>query len=71
MKPRWLLTLSAAVLSGVLCGEVTAEKAKQDLLAGHPRLSYADVTDIDAMESALRASLAMSERYSFSRGWWQ
>ncbi len=42
----------------------------EDLLAGHPRASYADVKEIDAMETALRESMAAHERHSFSRGWW-
>jgi hypothetical protein len=40
------------------------------LLAGHPRESYTDVADIDAMEAALRESMAGLERHSFSRSWW-
>ena len=42
----------------------------EDLLAGHPRESYANVENIDAMEKALRASMADKEKYSFSRSWW-
>jgi hypothetical protein len=48
-----------------------AAAQQEDLLAGHPRLSYENVKNIDAMEEALRKSLAGQERYSFSRGWWQ
>ncbi len=44
---------------------------EQDLLSGHPRPSYSNVKDINAMAAALRNSLASSERYSFSRSWWQ
>ena len=40
------------------------------LLTGHPRPSYENVRDIDAMAAALRRSLAGQESYSFSRGWW-
>ena len=41
-----------------------------DLLTGHPRPSYEDVEDIDAMATALQKSLASRNSYSFSRGWW-
>ncbi len=41
-----------------------------DLLTGHPRPSYENVEDIDAMAAALRKSLAGQESYSYSRGWW-
>ena len=44
---------------------------EQDLLSGHPRPSYENVENIDAMAAALRKSLASSERYSFSRSWWK
>lgn len=44
---------------------------EQDLLSGHPRPSYKNVENIDAMAAALRKSLASSERYSFSRSWWK
>jgi len=36
-----------------------------------PRASYESVKDIDAMETALRESLAKCRSYSFSRGWWE
>jgi hypothetical protein len=42
----------------------------EDILAGHPRPSYAGVENIDAMAAALRSSLGKQERYSFSRSWW-
>ena len=48
-----------------------AQTDSSPLLDGHPRESYSDVADIDAMESALRTHLAAQERYSFSRSWWQ
>ncbi|MDG2385647.1 MAG: hypothetical protein P8N76_28515 [Pirellulaceae bacterium] len=41
-----------------------------NLLIGHPRPSYDNVKDIDAMAAALRKSLAERSSYSFSRGWW-
>ena len=44
---------------------------EQDWLSGHPRPSYENVQNIDAMAAALRKSLAASERYSFSRSWWK
>ena len=44
--------------------------SKEELLSGHPRESYLDVENIDAMEIALRKTMASAERYSFSRGWW-
>tara|TARA_Y100001934_G_scaffold47223_1_gene57134 strand:+ start:1304 stop:1717 length:414 start_codon:yes stop_codon:yes gene_type:complete len=44
---------------------------ERDLLSGHPRPSYSNVKDINAMAAALRKSLASSEHYSFSRSWWQ
>lgn len=56
---------------GVLAFCLAANSAAgEDLTAGHPRPSYADVTDIDAMAAALRESLAERDGYSFSRGWW-
>ena len=58
------------ILLAALCGAGRAEEKKEDLLAGHPRPSYEDVKNIDAMEEALRNSLAGQERHSFSRGWW-
>lgn len=42
-----------------------------ELAADHPRPTYEHVEDIDAMASALRKSLAIKDKYSFSRGWWQ
>ena len=45
--------------------------AQDELLTGHPRESYHDVADIDAMEKAVREHFAAMERYSFSRSWWQ
>ena len=41
-----------------------------DPAEGHPRPSYDDVDDIDAMARALRESLAAQKTYSFSRAWW-
>jgi hypothetical protein len=57
--------ISLAAVRGLA---VTAEG--DGLLAGHPRPSYENVEDIDAMAAALRRSLAGQESYSFSRGWW-
>ena len=68
MRRVLLPTLLSCVL-GALSQPGAAEDA--DLLAGHPRESYTDVADLDAMERALRESLAASGRYSFSRSWWK
>ena len=70
MKPRYLL-LAVVVVGwlGLNASSVEAQE-KEDILAGHPRPSYDDVTNIDAMEKALRESLAARGSYSFSRGWW-
>ena len=43
---------------------------EKQLASGHPRASYTDVPDIQAMANALRKELSQRERYSFSRGWW-
>ena len=43
---------------------------EKQLASGHPRASYTDVPDIQAMAKALRKELSQRERYSFSRGWW-
>ncbi|NQU25580.1 MAG: hypothetical protein HQ567_30205 [Candidatus Nealsonbacteria bacterium] len=69
---KWILALvSPAVILLASTGSTVADE--QDLATGHPRPSYENVADIDAMEAALRKSLAEHERYSFSRGcaWWQ
>jgi len=58
-----------ATLFSVICG-LSIAADNEDLLAGHPRPSYEEVEDIDAMATALRASLGKQERYSFSRSWW-
>jgi len=69
MRPVVGLTL----IPGVFMASPPSRAAEQsaDLLAGHPRFSYHDVEQIDAMEAALRESLAGQASYSFSRGWWQ
>lgn len=64
-RPLLLLFLCLPQFS--LC---LAQVQRDDLLAGHPRESYAAVADVGAMELALRAHLAGQERYSFSRSWW-
>ena len=56
------------VLIMIVVPSVTADDS---LLTGHPRFSYQDVSDIDAMEDALRQQLSSQSRYSFSRGWWK
>ena len=72
MKRRnWMTAVAVVGLMLCCCGELPAEEQPEDLLAGHPRLSYGSVNDIDAMEAALRESLAAQDRHSFSRGWWQ
>ena len=53
-------------LVATLAGTAKAE----DLLTDHPRPSYEDVEDSDAMAEDLRKSLANKDTYSFSRGWW-
>ncbi len=71
MMTHWFVTLPAITIllsAGVIS---RAADESEDLLAGHPRLSYENVEDIDAMEAALRKSLARRSSYSFSRGWWQ
>ena len=65
---RWILAGLVSLLA--LCGPTRAESTDV-LLSGHPRESYRDVKDIDAMEDALRRSLAAKQRYSFSRSWWK
>ena len=42
----------------------------EDLLTDHPRPSYEDLEDSDAMAEDLPKSLANKDTYSFSRGWW-
>jgi hypothetical protein len=64
-----LLPVFIIVLSPPNASE--AAERSDELLSGHPRFSYEAVEDIDAMEEALRESLAGQTRYSFSRGWWQ
>lgn len=49
-------------------GALADDDAK--LAENHPRPSYENVEDIDAMAAALRKSLAGQQSYSFSRGWW-
>ena len=61
---KWL---TATILLGVL----SPLWAHEDVISDHPRASYDNVEDIDAMASALRLHLASQERYSFSRSWWQ
>ncbi len=61
---KWL---TATILLGVL----SPLWAHEDVISDHPRPSYDNVEDIDAMASALRLHLASQERYSFSRSWWQ
>ena len=65
---RWALAGLVALMA--LVGQTRSEGGDV-LLSGHPRETYHDVKDIDAMESALRSSLAAKQRYSFSRSWWQ
>ena len=69
--PRWVVSLSAITILLSASGISRAADEREDLLAGHPRFSYELVNDIDAMEAALRKSLAARGAYSFSRGWWQ
>lgn len=72
MKPcNWKTSRALLGLMLFSRGELQAKEPAEDLLAGHPRSSYEDVEDIDAMEATLRESLAAQQRYSFSRGWWQ
>ncbi len=59
------LLFSLAAIRGI-----TNAAEVDELLAGHPRPSYENVEDIDAMAAALRKSLAERKAYSFSRGWW-
>ena len=68
------------VMAGLLLSASEGLLAQQDRpkVPGHeyrwnqlmPRASYENVNDIDAMETALRESLAQRSSYSFSRGWW-
>lgn len=59
MKASSTLMLHCLLLLLVLCvGRISAaEQKNEDLLAGHPRLSYEDVADIDAMEAMARPHL--------------
>ncbi|MHC4177023.1 MAG: hypothetical protein ACYSWU_05935 [Planctomycetota bacterium] len=68
---HWVVALPAITIFLSAGGISRAADEGEDLLAGHPRFSYEDVEDIDAMEAALRKSLAQRSGYSFSRGWWQ
>jgi len=61
--------LSAAITLSAWDG--TSADEKSDLPAGHPRVSYENVKDIDAMAAALRQSLAKARTYSYSRAWWK
>lgn len=63
-----VLSVIAISLSAIDISRAADEE--ETLLSGHPRLSYDNVRDIDAMTAALRTSLAGHERHSFSRGWW-
>ena len=62
-----------ALFSLVLLSSLTTViiVANEGILDVHPRLSYRDVKDIDAMEAAIRQSHAAVERHSFSRAWWK
>ena len=68
IQMRWCWWCAFCAIS--MSGHAWSDE-QQELLSGHPRESYRDVEDIDAMESALRTSLAARERYSFSRSWWK
>ena len=69
MMPKlFSLTVVLATFASSVTPTVTAEDV---LLSGHPRHSYQDVQDIEAMASALRKALSERDRYSFSRDWWQ
>ncbi|MEE3373039.1 MAG: hypothetical protein VX346_27145 [Planctomycetota bacterium] len=65
---RWSFS---AVVCLALLGVCGWAEGQQALLSGHPRETYRDVEEIDAMEEALRSSLATRQRYSFSRSWWK
>jgi hypothetical protein len=71
MKLRnWMTIVGIFGLMFCFGDKLPAVEPSEDWLADHPRPSYDDVKEIDAMEAALRESLAGNERYSFSRGWW-
>lgn len=63
--------LSVGFTLTLVSGVFFTATAQESLLTGHPRESYENVEDIEAMESALRKSLAELERYSYSRSWWK
>ena len=71
MMTHRIATLPAIAILLSAGGISKAADEGEDLLAGHPRFSYENVKDIDAMQAALRKSLAQRSSYSFSRGWWQ
>ena len=61
-------TIAVGVLGLMVCsrGAFPAEQPSKDLPAGHPRPSYEDVKDIDAMAAAVRKS-----RPRMYRGGWE
>lgn len=65
---RFLLPLLFLFSVSFTSAELT--EAEKQLASGHPRPSYAEVEDIEAMAAALRKQLANQKRYSYSRGWW-
>ena len=65
---RWGFLVGVGLVTAA--GQAWPEE-RQESLSGHPRESYREVEDIDAMEAALRISLATKPRYSFSRSWWK
>lgn len=65
------ISASLALLFVIVFAHIAnAAENESDLPSGHPRPSYENVEDIDAMAAALRKSLAARDSYSFSRGWW-
>ena len=67
---KWTSAVGVLGLMLCLCGESQAAEGAGEILARHPRASYENAKDIDAMAAALRKSLAARKSYSFSRGWW-
>ncbi|NIP93493.1 MAG: hypothetical protein GWO24_08580, partial [Akkermansiaceae bacterium] len=67
----WLFRAASIPVLTIGLSIATAQDSDPDLLAGHPRESYRGVENLDAMEAALRKSMADQERHSFSRSWWR
>ncbi len=61
------------VLMCLLCLGLPLAKAatNENILSGHPRHDYLNVSEIEQLENDLRQALGAQEGYSFSRSWWK